>query len=115
MKKIILMISAVAVLGVMAMGCSRGNTKTEKDLIDKANALIEKKYDVDIDKNDYTYDLGGVVGDDQFENIEDDKIPNEVFLRAVNKDKPSNGKVFDYSIKFNTKTNEILSSECGIY
>lgn len=114
MKKIVLMVSGIAILAVMTIGCSRGNTETERALIDRANALIEEKYDVEINKDDYSYDLGKAVNDDQFESIKDGEIPNEVFLRAVNKDKPSTGKVFDYSIKFNTETDEILSSECGI-
>lgn len=115
MKKIILIISGIMVFATVAMGCSNNNVKTEEELINKANALIEEKYEIEIHKDDYKYDLGEVLSDNQFGNIQDGKFPKEVFLRAVNKDKPSSGEVFNYSIEFNTETDEIISSECEIY
>lgn len=115
MKKIILMISVIIIFATSVIGCSSNNTKTEEELINKANSLIEEKYKVEINKDDYTYEVGEVVNDNNFEDINEGRTPKIVFVRAVNKEKPSVGKVFDYSIKFNTKTDEIITSECGIY
>ena len=115
MKKMILAISGIMVFATVAMGCSSNNTKTEEVLINRANVLIEEEYKVEIDKDEYTYNLGEVVGEDKFANIQEEQIPKEVFLRAVNKEKPSSGEVFSYSIKFNTETDEIISSECVVY
>lgn len=115
MKKIILTISAVMVFTTIAMGCLSNNTQTEVELINRANALIEEKYEFTVDKVDYEYDLGSVLSENEFGNIEQGEIPDVVFLRAVNKEKPTKGDVFTYSIKFNTKTDEIISSECGVY
>ncbi|MGL4850585.1 MAG: hypothetical protein ACRC28_16970 [Clostridium sp.] len=115
MKKLILMLTGVVLFGAVAMGCSRELKGSEKTLINKANELIESKYKVDINEADFTYDLSGVVKDNEFTPIKDGEIPKEVFVRAVGKEKPSHGKLYDYSIKFNTKTNEILSSECLVY
>lgn len=115
MKKIILMMSVILVFAVTAMGCSNNHTTTEQELINVATSLIEEKYEVELNIDDYTYSLGEVVSDDSFVNIKEGETPEVVFLRAVNKEKPTSGKVFDYSIKFNTQTNEIISSECGVY
>lgn len=115
MRKIILMIAGISIFSTMVMGCSRNITKTEGELINKANSLIEEKYDVEINKDDYTYEVGEVINDDKFVDIQDGKTPEIVFIRAVNKEKPSSDKVYDFSIKFNTKTNEVITSECGIY
>lgn len=99
----------------IAMGCSNNNKTTDQELINRANSLIEEKYEVKIDNDDYTYDLGEVINDNEFGNIQEGKIPEEIFLRAVNKEKPSSGEVFSYSIRFNTETDEILSSECVVH
>ncbi|MGL4990504.1 MAG: hypothetical protein ACRC57_04945 [Sarcina sp.] len=111
MKKIILTISGFILFSTVAMGCS--TNKIEDGLITRGNNLVEEKYQVEIEKDNYTYSIGEVINNNEFVNIEE-KVPKEVFLRAVSKDKPSDGKVFSYSIKFNTKTDEILSSECEI-
>lgn len=115
MKKIFLMISGMIMLVVMATGCSNTHTKIEEDLINKANYLIEQKYEIEIDKESYTYKLGEVLNEDKFINIKEGEIPEVVFLRAVNKGKPSKGEMFDYYIEFNTVTDEIIDSECEVY
>lgn len=115
MKKIFLVISGMIMLVTMATGCSNTHAKIEEDLINTANCLIEQKYEIKIDKELYTYELGEVVDKDKFVNIKEGEMPEVVFLRGVNKDKPSNGEMFDYYIKFNTVTDEIIDSECEVY
>ncbi|MEG1149590.1 MAG: hypothetical protein RSD98_13475 [Niameybacter sp.] len=115
MKKVILLICGIIMLTTMVIGCSNKDTQTEEDLINRANDMIEKKYEVKIDKGAYTYELGGGVDEDNFIDIKEGEVPDVVFLRAVKKDEPSSGKVFNYSIKFNTKTDEIINSECEMY
>lgn len=107
--------STIIIFATIAMGCSSNNKKTEEELINRANASIEEKHEVEINKDNYTYSLGEVVSENEFVNIQEGQIPEEVFLRAVNKEKPSRGEVFSYSIKFNTETDEIISSECEVY
>lgn len=115
MKKIILALSGIVMVATMTMGCTRNITNTEAQLINRANSMIEEKYEVKIEQEDYTYDLSEVVDDNNFVDIKEGETPKIVFLRGVNKDKPSSEIVYDFSIKFNTETDEIISSEYGIY
>ncbi|MGL4343798.1 MAG: hypothetical protein ACRCTE_01235, partial [Cellulosilyticaceae bacterium] len=115
MKKILLVISAMMVVLMMATGCSKPKGQTEEALIKRANTLIEQKYEVEINPEVYTYEVGEVLEKDQFVDIKEGEMPDIVFLRAVNKNKPSEGEVFDYSIQFNTATNEIITSEYEVY
>ena len=115
MKKITLIMSGILIFATMATGCSRNNTKTEAELIDRANTLIEEEYEIEFDKEDYTYEVGEVVEDNKFKDVVEEETPEKVFIRAVNKDKPVKGVMYSYSIEFNTETDEVLSSECVVY
>lgn len=115
MKKITLIMSGILIFATMVTGCSRSNTKTEDELIIKANTLMEEEYEIKFDKEDYTYEVGQVEDDNKFTDVVEGEIPEKVFIRGTGKDKPVKGVVHSYSIEFNTDTDEVLSSECVVY
>ncbi|MGL4736172.1 MAG: hypothetical protein ACRCW2_01845 [Cellulosilyticaceae bacterium] len=115
MKKMILVLATMMMLATMLMGCAGNPTNTEQELIERATQMIEEKYEVEIEQEAYTYELGAVVDEDQFATIKEGETPEMVFVRGANKGEPRVGKVFDFSIQFNTMTDEIINSECQVY
>lgn len=115
MKNRNFILASLIFITIMFVGCTKQYSKTENTLIDTANSLISKEFNISIDKSKYEYNIGKEIKKDHFVDLKKDEIPKIVHISGLKSGKPKKGEVISYYISFNTKTNEIFLKKCEIY
>ena len=122
MKKIlILFIAATAIAGVLA-GCSTKNmaySDEEKQIIGEANQMIASEYDVTIDEDDFSYSVGKQISENEFVPLDSEQkqeaaYENIVSVSALKTDSPETGKVYEFTVTFNSRTKEVANISASI-
>ena len=122
MKKILsVLIAAAAVAGVLA-GCSAKNmaySNEEKQIIGKANQMIAGEYDVTIDEDDFSYSVGKQISENEFVPLDSEQkqeaaYENIVSVSALKTDSPEKGKVYEFTVTFNSRTKEVVNISASI-
>ena len=120
MKKILSVLLAAAV-GVLA-GCSAKNmaySDEEKQIIGKANQMIAGEYDVTIDEDDFSYSVGKQISENEFVPLDSEQkqeaaYENIVSVSALKTDSPETGKVYEFTVTFNSRTKEVVNISASI-
>lgn len=122
MKKILsVLIAAAAVAGVLA-GCSAKNmaySDEEKQIIGEANQMIAGEYDVTIDEDDFSYSVGKQISENEFVPLDSEQkqeaaYENIVSVSALKTDSPEKGKVYEFTVTFNSQTKEVVNISASI-
>lgn len=122
MKKILsVLIAAAAVAGVLA-GCSAKNmaySNEEKQIIGEANQMIASEYDVTIDEDDFSYSVGKQISENEFVPLDSEQkqeaaYENIVSVSALKTDSPEKGKVYEFTVTFNSQTKEVVNISASI-
>ena len=122
MKKIlIVLIAATAIAGVLA-GCSTKNmaySDEEKQIIGEANQMIASEYDVTIDEDDFSYSVGKQISENEFVPLDSEQkqeaaYENIVSVSALKTDSPETGKVYEFTVTFNSRTKEVANISASI-
>ena len=122
MKKILsVLIAAAAIVGVLA-GCSAKNmaySDEEKQIIGEANQMIAGEYDVAIDENDFSYSVGKQIIENEFVPLDSEQkqeaaYENIVSVTALKTDSPEKGKVYEFTVTFNSRTKEVVNISASI-
>ena len=122
MKKIlIVLIAATAIAGVLA-GCSTKNmaySDEEKQIIGEANQMIASEYDVTIDEDDFSYSVGKQISENEFVPLDSEQkqeaaYENIVSVSALKTDSPEKGKVYEFTVTFNSQTKEVVHISASI-
>ena len=122
MKKILsVLIAAAAVAGLLA-GCSAKNmaySDEEKQIIGEANQMIASEYDVTIDEDDFSYSVGKQISENEFVPLDSEQkqeaaYENIVSVSALKTDSPEKGKVYEFTVTFNSRTKEVVNISASI-
>ena len=122
MKKILsVLIAAAAVAGLLA-GCSAKNmaySDEEKQIIGEANQMIASEYDVTIDEDDFSYSVGKQISENEFVPLDSEQkqeaaYENIVSVSALKTDSPEKGKVYEFTVTFNSQTKEVVNISASI-
>lgn len=118
MKRLVVILSLVVGFTIILSGCSSNKnkySKSEESIINFANNEINKLYDVKINKYDLEYSVGKQVKKDQYEIIKDGEEPEIIAVTAKRFDDIKKGDVLSYSLIYNAKTKEVISSNIDKY
>lgn len=111
MKKIIQMIFVI--MGALLVGCSfKNNADAEKQLINASKKMIEEKYGLSINEEEYLFSVGKQINKNEFMNLEADVEPekgyeNIVSVSATISSLPKGNQITGYSVIFNLKTKDV--------
>lgn len=120
MKKIISLMLLAVIVVVVLSGCSSDEvvkldyTDDELKVIDMANQLIEKEYDVKIENGDYSFGVVRQVNEKEFvglnsETKSEKEYENNVYVTAQINKEPKEGQLLNYGVIFNRETLEIIN------
>lgn len=116
MKKIVIVLFLIVLSMSTFVGClgKESYTETESKYIDIAIIKIEKEYNIDIKKEDFSYMVGKEVSEDNYEAIKDGETPEVVSVSGLAKE-PNKQDQYSFGVTFNTVTNEniFISLEKG--
>ena len=122
MKKILSVLIAVAAIASVLAGCSTKNnaySDEEKQIIGEANQMIASEYDVTIDEDDFSYSVGKQISENEFVPLDSEQkqeaaYENIVSVSALKTDSPEKGKVYEFTVTFNSRTKEIVNISASI-
>ena len=122
MKKILSVLIAVAAVAGVLAGCSTKNnaySDEEKQIIGEANQMIASEYDVTIDEDDFSYSVGKQISENEFVSLDSEQkqetaYKNIVSVSALKTDSPEKGKVYEFTVTFNSQTKEIVNISASI-
>ena len=122
MKKILSVLIAVAAIASVLAGCSTKNnaySDEEKQIIGEANQMIASEYDVTIDEDDFSYSVGKQISENEFVPLDSEQkqeaaYENIVSVSALKTDSPETGKVYEFTVTFNSRTKEIVNISASI-
>ena len=118
MKKLVVILSLVVGFTMILSGCSSNKnkySKNEESIINFANSEINKLYDVKVNKDKLDYSVGKQIEKDQYESIADGENPEIIAVTATGFEDLKKGDVLSYSLIYNAKTKEVISSNINIY
>lgn len=117
MKKILsILIATVLVIGGVS-GCGTKDSaysEEEKQIIKEANQMISNEYEVAIDEDDFSYSVGKQISENEFVSLDSEQkqeaaYENIVSVSALKTDSPEKGKVYEFTVTFNSQTKEVLN------
>ena len=122
MKKILSVLIAVAAVAGVLAGCSTKNnaySDEEKQIIVEANQMIASEYDVTIDEDDFSYSVGKQISENEFVPLDSEQkqeaaYENIVSVSALKTDSPETGKVYEFTVTFNSQTKEVVNISASI-
>ena len=122
MKKILSVLIAVAAIASVLAGCSTKNnaySDEEKQIIGEANQMIASEYDVTIDEDDFSYSVGKQISENEFVPLDSEQkqeaaYENIVSVSALKTDSPEKGKVYEFTVTFNSQTKEVVNISASI-
>ena len=122
MKKILSVLIAVAAIASVLAGCSTKNnaySDEEKQIIGEANQMIASEYDVTIDEDDFSYSVGKQISENEFVPLDSEQkqeaaYENIVSVSALKTDSPETGKVYEFTVTFNSRTKEVVNISASI-
>ena len=122
MKKILSVLIAVAAVAGVLAGCSTKNnaySDEEKQIIGEANQMIASEYDVTIDEDDFSYSVGKQISENEFVPLDSGQkqeaaYENIVSVSALKTDSPEKGKVYEFTVTFNSRTKEVVNISASI-
>ena len=122
MKKILSVLIAVAAVAGVLAGCSTKNnaySDEEKQIIGEANQMIASEYDVTIDEDDFSYSVGKQISENEFVPLDSKQkqeaaYENIVSVSALKTDSPETGKVYEFTVTFNSQTKEVVNISASI-
>lgn len=107
----------VVLMGALLVGCSSDNTtESEKQLIQISKELIEEKYNLSIDEEEYLYSVGKQINENEFVDLETDiqtekGYENIVSVSATISSSPKDNQISGYSVIFNLSTKKVYKIE----
>lgn len=122
MKRILsILIATVLVIGVFS-GCSTKvsvYSEKEKQIIKEANQMISNEYAVDINEDDFSYSVGKQISENEFvplasEQKQEAAYENIVSVTALKTNSPEKGKVYEFTVIFNSQTKKVLKISASI-